>query len=240
MIDVLIMGGTWNPGGDPVTEAFARRLDPELFRVSYIGYPASYGGAGMPYAESVRIGKWALADAIDVSPNPVLLAGYSQGAGIAGDLASEIGAGMWPNLEVVGAALIADPLRPAGHRIGEDPGGYGVAGERFIDSMPVWHAAASRDPITALPRGSMLRSLADFTAYWSMSSPQAMIRWGQSILDAAAQRRMQRWWSPINWIETADVTRQASAYLFEGRHTDAYIREGHCVRLADAVNEHFG
>lgn len=233
------MGGTWNPGGDPVTKAFETRLNPDLFQCRSVDYPASYGGLDLPYADSVRLGQWALADAIDASPNPVLLAGYSQGAGIAGNLAAEVGQGKWPHLEVVGAALIADPHRPAHHQVGDDPGGYGIAGERFIESMPVWHAAASRDPITALPHGSMLRTLADFTGYWTMSSPQAMVRWGHSILDAATQQRFQRWWSPINWLETADVFRQGSAYLTEGRHTDAYIREGHCARLADAVNEHF-
>ncbi|KZM72276.1 PE-PPE domain-containing protein [Nocardia terpenica] len=237
MIDVLIMGGTWNPGGDPVTEAFAQRLDPELFNYQYVPYPATYGGLDLPYTYSVEQGRQALVNAIHAAPNPVLLAGYSQGAGIAGDVAATIRREPFSGLEVVGVALIADPLRPPGWgSVGIN--GYGIAGQRPISNMPAWWAVADRDPITALPEGSALRSLADFTGYWGMSSVESCARWGQSIIDTAAQQRYQRWWSPGNWRETADVIGQANAYLFEGRHTGAYIAEGHCERLAEQVNRY--
>ncbi|MFC9995673.1 hypothetical protein [Nocardia sp. NPDC127526] len=235
MIDVLIMGGTWNPAGDPVTEAFAQRLDPELFNYRYVPYPATYGGRGMSYAYSVGEGRRALLDAIYRAPNPVLLAGYSQGAGIAGDVAASIKREPFSDLEVIGAALIADPLRPSGWgTVGIN--GCGIAGQRPISTMPVWWAVADRDPITALPEGSPLRSVADFTAYWSMNSVESFAQWGQSIVDTAVRQRYQQWWSPGNWREAAEVIGQANAYLFEGRHTAAYIAEGHCEWLADQVN----
>ncbi|MGW4240985.1 alpha/beta fold hydrolase [Nocardia sp. NPDC004722] len=237
MIDVLIMGGTWNPGGDPVTEAFAQRLDAELFNYRYVPYPATYGGRDLPYALSVQQGRAALIEAIAEAPNPVLLAGYSQGAGIAGDVAAEYGSDPMRGLEVVGAALIADPKRPEGWgSSGID--GSGISGARPISTMPVWWAVADRDPITALPAGSALRSMADFTAYWNMSSLESFARWGQAIIDTAVQRRYQRWWSPANWRETSEVLSQANAYLFEGRHTTAYVAEGHCERMADQVNRY--
>lgn len=237
MIDVLIMGGTWNPGGDPVTEAFAQRLDPELFNYRYVPYPATYGGLDLPYAMSVEQGRQALVNATYNAPNPVLLAGYSQGAGIAGDVAVAVGSDPFSGLEVVGAALIADPLRPSGWGVA-GINGYGIAGQRPISSMPAWWAVADRDPITALPEGSALRSLADFTAYWSMNSVEGFAWWGQSILDTATRQRYQRWWSPGNWRETGESLSHANAYLFEGRHTAAYISEGHCERLAGQVNRY--
>ncbi|WP_433662528.1 PE-PPE domain-containing protein [Nocardia sp. CA-128927] len=239
MYDVLVMGGTWNAGGDLVTEAFARNLDPTRFRYAYVPYPATYGGSGVSYHASVREGCQALLNAIAKSPNRVIVAGYSQGAGIAGDVAADIGAGLYPDLEVSGAALIADPLRPPGWS-SVDSSTSGIAGQRPITGMTANWAIAERDPITALPLGSPLRSVADLSAYWTMNSPEGFTRWGQSIVDIAVQQRFQRWWSPLNWIEAATVISQAKAYLTDGRHTDAYIREGHCQRLADWVNDAFG
>ncbi|MGS2809479.1 alpha/beta fold hydrolase [Nocardia sp. MW-W600-9] len=233
MIDVLIMGGTWNPNGDPVTETFANALDHRRFRHAYVPYPATYG-TPMSFRNSVNVGKYALVQAIRDSPNPVIVAGYSQGAAVAAEVAADIA--MYPDLDVRAAALIACPSRPRGVCVGVEPGGYGVVGELEISTMPTLHAAAFRDPICALPEGSMLRSLADMSAYMSISSPQEFAQWGASLVDLALQRRFQRWWAPQNWRDTADVIAQANAYLTEGRHTSAYINEGLCVELANAVN----
>ncbi|WP_378733619.1 cutinase family protein [Nocardia brasiliensis] len=240
MIDVLIMGGTWNPNGEGVTNAFASHLDPAKFRARWIDYPADYGSR-VTYADSVRAGREALINAIRATPNLVVLAGYSQGAGIAGDVADEIGRGMHTDLEVLGVALIADPARPAGmDLVGLDPGGYGITGQRHITGIPAWHVAAEGDPITALPEGSALRSIADLSAYWNMASLDGFIRWGQSLIETASSRQLQRWWSIENHRTWFGAARQARAYLFDGRHTDAYVFEGHARRLAEALNEEFG
>ncbi|MFD3463855.1 alpha/beta fold hydrolase [Nocardia fluminea] len=233
MIDILIMGGTWNPNGDPVTETFANALDRRRFRHQYVPYPAAYG-TPMSYRSSVGFGKHALVQAIRDSPNPVIVAGYSQGAAVAAEVAADIE--LYPDLDVRAAALIACPSRPRGLCVGTDPGGYGVVGELAITKMLALHAAAFRDPICALPEGSMLRYLADMSAYMSISSPQEFAQWGASIVDLAVRRRFQRWWEPRNWRDTAEVISQANAYLTEGRHTTAYIDEGLCIELADAVN----
>lgn len=233
MIDVIIMGGTWNANGDPVTETFAKALDHRRFRHYYVPYPAAYG-TPMSFRSSVSFGKFALVQAIRDSPNPVIVAGYSQGAAVAAEVAADIE--HYPDLDVRAAALIACPSRPRGMCVGADPGGYGVVGEQAITTMPVLHAAAFRDPICALPEGSMLRSLADMSAYMSISSPHDFVQWGSSIVDLAVRQRFQRWWAPQNWRDTADVIGQANAYLTEGRHTSAYITEGLSIELAEAVN----
>ncbi|WP_329405480.1 PE-PPE domain-containing protein [Nocardia vinacea] len=235
MIDVLILGGTGFPHGEGISETFARRLDPSRFRYRYVDYPAQYGNP-IPYDESVAIGTSALLWAIQEAANPVLLAGYSQGAGIAAQVAEQVGAGQHPDLEVVGAALIACPWRPPGPAVLGDPGGYGISGALEIQGMPVWYAAAVRDPITALPRGSMLRSVADLTGYWSATDPTKAVQWAESMAAAVREHRLQEWWSPFTLWDSFGALRQVSAYAAEGRHTDAYITEGHCAALADAVN----
>ncbi|QLY30843.1 PE-PPE domain-containing protein [Nocardia huaxiensis] len=235
IIDVLIVGGTWNPHGEGVTATFAAALDPARFAPRMVPYPADYG-THVSYAESLAAGRKALVEAIESTPNRVVLAGYSQGATIAGDVAADIGKGLFPHLDVIACALIADPLRPAGQCIDQDPGGYGIAGQRWIPYIPTYWAAAEGDPITSLPPGNALRLIADLSAYYSMSSPSAMTRWGQSLIDVALNQRFQRWWSPKNWTTWAGVLAWARGYLFDGRHTTDYVRLGHTTRLAETIN----
>jgi len=233
--DVLIVGGTWNPNGEGVTRTFADALDPDRFAHTMVPYPADYG-THVSYAQSVAVGRGALIQAIESASNRVVLAGYSQGAAIAGDVAAEIGRGGLAHLEVVACALIADPLRPSGSCLGTDPGGYGIAGQRHITDVPTYWVAATGDPITALPSGNPLRSIADLSAYFSLSSPQAALDWGQSLIEAAARGQWQRWWSARNWRSWAGALAYARGYLFDGRHTDDYVRLGHAARLAEAIN----
>lgn len=235
LIDVLIVGGTWVPAGEPVTDTFARSLDPARFAPRMVPYPAEYGGR-MSYAESRAAGKAALLAAIAAAPGRVVIAGYSQGAAIAGDVAAEIGRGLWPGLEVDACALIADPLRPAGQCIGPDPGGYGIAGQRWIADIPAYWAAAQGDPITALPAGNPLRLIADISEYFCLTTPEAVTRWGSGLIDAAVHRGIQRWWLPRNWSAWSGALAYARGYLTDGRHTTDYVRLGHAARLADTIN----
>ncbi|APE37686.1 hypothetical protein BOX37_31325 [Nocardia mangyaensis] len=235
-IDVLVVGGTWNPGGDGVTETFIHALDTSIFTTRMVAYPAAYG-TPVSYADSVAAGKRALLAAVDRSPNPVVLAGYSQGAAVAGDLAAEIGRGAHRGREVIACALIADPRRPAGHYLGDtDPGGYGVVGERPIDGIPTYWAAAPGDPITALPAGNPLRTIADLSAFFSFADANAAVHWAHQMLNTASRNQLQRWWSLDNWRQWAGALAYARGYLFDGRHTDDYIRLGYTTALAQALN----
>ncbi|MFF2553462.1 cutinase family protein [Nocardia sp. NPDC058058] len=235
MIDVLIVGGTGVPYGESITDTFSRTLDHSRFAPRMVPYPADYG-LHVSYAESSAAGKAALLSAISDSANRVVIAGYSQGAAIAGDVAAEIGRGLHPDLEVLACALIADPLRPAGQCITQDPGGYGIAGQRPVDGLPTFWAAAPGDPITALPAGNPLRTVADLTQYFCISSPEAALRWGQSLVDAVLHQRVQRWWAPKNWSAWSGALAYARGYLTDGRHTDDYVRQGHAALLATIIN----
>lgn len=238
MIDVLIMGGTWAPLGHPVTDNFAWNLDPDKFRFKHVPYPADYGQR-TTFADSVAAGREALLREIEASPYAVIVAGYSQGAGIAGDVAAEIGRGEHPRLDVRAAALIADPARPEGVSINADPGGFGITGQRHIPGMPAYHVAAWNDPITSLSAGSPLRTVADLSAYWSMNSPEAFLKWGRSAAETIAAGRLQRWWNPAHLWDWTIAAREARGYLLDRRHTDAYVTEGHSKHLAETLNQEF-
>lgn len=241
MIDVLFLPGTGHGGGgDGVSEDFLARLDRSRFTPRIVPYPATFGGGDAAYADSRAAGRMALIEAIRASPNLCVIGGYSQGAVIAGDLAREIGDGLHPELEIVGVALIADGRRPRGggvpgHRAAE---GYGIVGERGVwtDAFPTFWAAAPGDPITALPEGNPLRTVADMVDWFSLRSPGDAMRWASDMLVTAANGRAQVWWKPHLWPQWNGAVAYARGYLFDGRHGAAYITEGYNQQLAEAVN----
>lgn len=238
MIDALMLGGTgYGHGGDGICETFMRGLDPTRFRPRIVPYPADFGSQ-MSYGDSRAIGRRALLDAIRDTPNLAVIGGFSAGAGIAGDVAYEIGRGDHPGLEVVGCALIADPHRPVGGGMpGPIVGGYGIAGDRRVYGVPTWWAAADGDPITALGPGSPLRSIADISEFYSVADPVAAYRWGEDLLHRARRGRWQQWWSLEHWRTWGGAVRDAYNYLpVGGRHGRAYVEEGLCTRLAEVIN----
>lgn len=245
MIDVLMLPGTGFPtGGDGVCEEFARHLDPARFTSRIVEYPAAYGGIGLdePYADSRAAGRQALFDAIKAAPGRVVIAGYSQGAQIAGDLAAEIDvngnlAGVGVD-EVLAAALIADPGRPLGGGMPGRPiaSGYGITGVRPIKGLAAYWAANEGDPITALPEGNPLRSIADATEYFSLRSPADAERWALNLIDRAKSGQWQRWWALENWRTWGGAIAYARGYLRDGRHTDDYILRGLAAELAETIN----
>lgn len=241
MIDVLFLPGTGHGGGgDGISEDFLSRLDLHRFNAVIVPYPATFGGLEMAYADSKAAGRMALIEAIRASFNKVIIGGYSQGAVIAGDLAREIADGLHPELEVVGCALIADGRRPRGAGVPGHPPteGYGIVGERGIwsDVFPTYWAAAWGDPITALPAGNPLRSVADLAEWFSLRSPADTARWATEMLVTASNGRAQAWWQPQHWRSWNSAIAYARGYLFDGRHGAAYISEGHTQALADAVH----
>lgn len=244
-INVYMLGGTGFPeGGDGITETFLAHLD-ERFLGQVVRYPAAgFGTGGMSWAQSRAAGKAALQVAARASKHPVVIGGYSQGSGPAGDLAADIAAGKHPDLtgKVVGCALIADPKRPVGAGLpGERPAsGYGIVGQRSIPKLPTWWAAVEGDPITSLRAGSPLRTIADTAGYFSLASPQDALAWGLDLYKRALNRDYQPWWSIQHWRDWGGATRDAWAYLPPpiggGLHTNAYVHQGLLVRLAEAVN----
>ena len=90
------------------------------------------------------------------------------------------------------------------------------------------------DPITALAAGSPLRAAADVADYWLLASPVAFMRWGQQLVDGVSKHGLLRRWGKSTGRDSAAAD---SGYLADGRHSSAYVTEGHCVRLASAVDE---
>jgi len=242
---VLSLPGTGFPDrADPITASFHGFLDPELFEARVVKYPASFGGVQPSFAVSRDAGRTALIEAVaDCEGRPVVLSGYSQGAVVAGDLARETVLSARREWNVRACALIADGCRPPGVGLaapgGRPAGGYGIAGARSIPSnmFPTFWVAAEGDPITALPAGSPLRTVADMVSWYSLSSPEAAVEWVARTLDAVHRGMLQDWWSPWKWRDWGGALGFLRGYLFDGRHTTDYIRLGHTAALAARLRQ---
>ena len=154
-VTLLAIPGTWessptddplNPGQFPialllnVTRPIQQQFGPERVQVYTVPYTAQFhnplsADKQMSYndsrAEGTRAAVQALTDMNNRCPlTSYVLAGFSQGAVIAGDLASDIGNGRGPVDEdlVLGAALIADGRRQpgVGQDVGPNPPGQGA------------------------------------------------------------------------------------------------------------------
>lgn len=229
MIDVLWLGGTFNAKGEGISDDFLKRLDPKRFRYRYVSYPADFGRV-VSYAESARLGEIALARAVWECPGAVVVGGYSQGATIAGNYAAKYEA---KPRKVIGCALIADPLRHGAQpTVNPNPGGYGIGGQRRIVGIPTFPVAAWGDPITSLPAGNYLRSVADFSEFMGRD----VNAWAVNVLSKIVRGQVQPWWRWNNRRDWAEAGRWLRGYTHDGRHTTAYVQEGLTKQLADAVN----
>jgi hypothetical protein len=223
-----------------ISRAFLDALDPR-FRVEMVTYPADYG-VHMPYDTSAAYGRTAALELLYHYSGTFVLAGYSQGADIAGDLAREIAAGRIPGVgrdRLAAVVLIADPKRPEGATAPAIPvaPGYGIAGQRPIPGVRVWWGTASRDGISALTGDNPLRSLADLSRKWTLS-PAGWTAW---LLDMygrfVVQRDLQVWWAArFRPGRLAEAAALLAGYLFGGTHTDDYLHQRICVLLAETVN----
>lgn len=235
IIDVLWLGGTFNAQGEGISDDFLKRLDPKRFRYRYVPYPADYGRA-MSYAESVKAGERALLNAVTACPGAVVIGGYSQGAAIAGNVGTQIHP---KSAKVIACVLIADPLRQGLRAtVNPKPEGYGIGGEREIP-MVVKQVAAWGDPITSLPAGNYLRTVADFSEFMGRD----VNAWAVNVLSKVVKGQLQPWWRWNNRRDWAEAGRWLNGYRPQsktnpggGRHTNAYVTEGLTRQLADAVN----
>lgn len=243
-IVVLSLPGTGFPdSADPITADFHSQLDSTLFEPQLVKYPATFGGAQDSYEVSRVAGAAALYEALDALPSgtPVILSGYSQGAVIAGDVAKEIVDKSMVQYNLIGVALIADGYRPQG--VGIVPSGltmaegYGIAGQRPILHIPAFWVSVWGDPISALPAGNPLRTVADLVGWYSLKTPADAVNWGAKMLDAVVSGRLQDWWAPWNWAGWAGALAFARGYLFDGRHTTDYIAKGYTRALAGRLAE---
>ena len=101
--------------------------------VLYPNYPASAFDKGQTYAASEREGVARTEELIKRCPSSrTILAGYSQGADVAGDVAHAIGSGRGPVscASVEGVGLLADPKRGSEKVEGPQVKGEGISGGR--------------------------------------------------------------------------------------------------------------
>lgn len=195
---------------------------PPTWRMRWVAYPGTYGN-GLDYSASVREG---VARAADIAReesrwNPTMVLGYSQGADIAARLANGITSGLYDEIDCAGVGLLADPGRnpyQLAHH-GRDAT-YGIIGSRHVADwkFPVFSMAAPGDPISRLPIGSPLRSVADMTAMLS-SRPGSTGPWLDDLGRKIREGRMQQWWSPANWRTWNGALDQLANYTIRGRHT---------------------
>jgi pimeloyl-ACP methyl ester carboxylesterase len=190
-------------------EFTTRHLDPLFFGTPrWVGYPAAYGST-MDYEESVAIGiaeLWEIVQVYIGEGEQVVLVGYSQGAAIIRRFLAKLAAGGYGDPSVfkdviVGAALIADPYRPPGgtHLLDTIPPGYGVAGAREIwpDGYLV-EVAAPRDPICASPYNSYIRTIADFSGFFSFE-PRDLIMWAKQTIIKIQEQGWQN--ANLDWTQ---------------------------------------
>jgi hypothetical protein len=221
-----------------------RLLDRKRFVIREVPWSASYGpvpaALGSSYDQSLNTGRTMLLKAIKDDPNPVALLGYSGGAALAGNVASEISWGRHTGLDVRGVGLISDPRRHPGLT---DPT-WGIAGARMIlPRFPVWSLADPADVITSCPGNSPLRTLADQSAAFSLADPVA---WGA---DLVGRLKTNQWQAVrLDWRNPRAVLAQyrqaivdAEGYL-TGDHTGysrRIYRDGRTYTqwLADRINE---
>lgn len=167
---LVLVGGTWDPDAH-LLDGVTRQTQYAGYTVKRVEYPASIWPLGsFGFDNSQAQGVAAALSTVQsyqasCEGKPVVIAGYSQGAGIAGDVLTDIGTHTTPGYDIssegVSGLLYSDP-RQAGNLYGQGielvmigviPG-LTMAGGRSVDDfggVPVTTVCFSGDPICDLP-----------------------------------------------------------------------------------------
>ena len=216
MIVSIVFGGTSEsyPGDNRTTppngtmlKVVTDKLDSRWYRqAKWIGYPAQYAGV-MSYEASIAA---AIAKAIPVilneintTSNQIVLLGYSQGAAVARRILAQISAGLHGPVSmftgrVIGAGLIADPVRPAGKNLGPYVApGWGVAGSDLVwDKAFLLEIANPLDVICCAPEGSLIRTFADFSGFFA-TDQASLEKWASTSIKRVQERGWQN--ANVDW-----------------------------------------
>ena len=203
------------------------QLDPAIFEIVWFPYDASYGYPET-YGDSRDQAVEAVFEYVLARPgDEFVLLGYSQGAVIVGDVSNLL---LNTGAKVLGVCAVADGIRHAGQ--GRKTPGYGIAGQRWIydTKWPVWQIVADGDPICNLPKNNPLRPLAGITEYMSKD----LRRWFLDLQRKLTVGGIQPWnfLDMQSWIMGAAYLR---GYLWDKRHTDHYVWDGHCDEAAALI-----
>jgi hypothetical protein len=229
LINVICVPGTFERTGGSVVTGMLANVVPHLderFLPMQADYPAAYG-IPMGEAASIQTGVTNVLTMIRNAPNPVVLIGYSQGAQVVRMILSELAAGLHPDLQVIGAALIADPWREPGVANGTPDlrtrlNGWGIAGSGGDVPENIWFCeiAYPGDMIPNADGDNLVRIFADWTAWMSVSD---MIGWGNDILNKIRSNRFQRvvvnWRNPFSAIQQIRRSEETVRGYLTGTHT---------------------
>lgn len=159
------------------------KLDLNKWTAYSVPYISQYAG-DYSYLESLRDGIARAKEQILDLPEGAafVLLGYSQGATIAGDIARDIGLGIF-NLQgrrFLGVYLISDPRRNGGDLVGPPVPGYGLTGERgALGSTQdrIYEFCAPGDLICSTDRSqSLLHLVVPYTTKFSTRDPLTWVR----------------------------------------------------------------
>jgi hypothetical protein len=215
MITPIVFGGTsesypgdnrTSPPAGSMLKFVTDKLDPRWYNPAvWVGYPAQYAGS-MSYEQSITT---AVNNAVAImarelqAGNMIVLLGFSQGATICRRILAMYGNGAFGDVnwyigKVIGAGLIADPVRPAGKNLGPQVApGSGVAG-----SEPIWdkafllEIANPKDVICCAPYNSLIRTFADFTGFFATDG-RSLEQWAATSIKRVQEKGWQN--ANLDW-----------------------------------------
>jgi hypothetical protein len=201
-----------------------------------VPYPGTYGSP-MSYVDSWGTGVDNFLQRAGEVEGDQVWVGYSQGAKVVRESVKE---GRKQGIHPKVVILVADPERSPNqeHMVGRRPfpaNSYGVVKNDFIQpeaGQRIITVSVTGDTISALPPGNPIRSIADFTPYMG----QNLQLWAQMVIQICLAKQVQRWWDIKNWQSWGGAIAYLRGYLFDGRHTVAYINEGELAAVAALLN----
>ncbi|QGJ95828.1 lysin B [Gordonia phage EMoore] len=186
-----------------------------------VPWTASYGRTSS-YARSLEqgmaLGEQTIREIKAAEPwAKIILAGYSGGAALAGNLANKL-----PSL-IDGVVLVADPNYPG------TGGDFGIAGARRVNAVPVRYVVNPGDIICCCPALSPLRILATLSPRMALGERSA---WAADVRQKLADRKTRLemaeqigpWWLPATWARYDRAKVGVDGYLSGREHQAAYTR----------------
>lgn len=225
-ITVIRCRGIGEPMSKNTLQTVTDRLDRNRFKVIELVWSASFGPVpskdGDSFGVSVSQAEATLRKLILDQPGPVILIGYSGGAQVVGNVAADAALHR-PSIreKIIAVGLISDPSRHTVQIVGQNRGGQGIMGGRYIpeDHFKVWQLSAWGDPISEQPNIRALEDLAAGIEFWSLKDPGA---WMDDIKRKAFAGRL-RFWEPRSLASWGLAYQWSLGYTRDRRHNSYHV-----------------
>ncbi|QKY78495.1 lysin B [Gordonia Phage Zitch] len=217
-IYVLTFRGIGEKLDGNLLDQYVDALPPWWQRIE-VPWLAQYGN-GASYAQSLaqgmQLGRNMTGEILARDPDArIVLAGYSGGAALAGDLANEFVHGA-----LAATVLVADPLDVG------DANEFGIAGRRPVRGRHL-RVAARGDAIPRCPRLSPLRPLALLSPHMALGDRAA---WARDVRRKLSDPKVRAEiaaqigppWSPLTWARYERARVDVDNYLSGRGHVRAY------------------